>query len=273
MPVFYDGVAGYPKYKGGRDSASATNQVIIDWADINTLYNELFPPAVGTKPSLPALLFGSTVLYADSFSAEPFVGENDIPDCTGGLQEYDKAMVTIEYKTIPYEQGDGEADQIITRKWSVAGDVLILPSHGVQWKVGAVAVNDPDVRAGKIIPMIDLSVTLHRVTAAYFATLRDAVYNLIGTVNDAEFENADAETLLLLGGDFTQNVSADGTTTYQCEIKFQHRVVFDAAGNPQGWNYFYNPKSGNWEELETVAIPPAKAKPIYKLSDFTTLYS
>lgn len=271
--VVFDGKSGFPKYQGGRDSASATNQVIIDWADINTLYNELFPPAVGNKPSLPALLFGSSVLYADSFEAEPFVGEDDIPNCIGGLQEYDKALVTIQYKTIPYEQGGGDADQIITRKWGVSGDVMVLPSHGVRWKVGGKAVNDPDVRAGKIVPMIDLSVTLHRVTAAYFATLRDTVYDMIGTVNDAAFEGADAETLLLLGGDFTQNISADGTTTYQCEVKFQHRVVFDAAGNPQGWNYFYNPKSGNWEELETIAIPPAAAKPIYLLSDFNDLYS
>jgi hypothetical protein len=268
MPVSVEWLSGSPKYSGSRDSLSVTLECKIDWGDIDDLYLELFPAAVGSKPSLPALFPGSTVLYADSFEAEPFVGSDDVPTCSVNIPTYDSAKVTITYKTIPYSQGEGASDQIITRNWSLSGDVLVLPSHGVRWKVGAVVVNDPDVRAGLIIPMSDLKVTLHRVTSAYFESLRDTVNELRGTVNDAAFEGCAAETLLLLGGDFTQTVSADGSQTYQCELTFQHRVVNDAAGNPQGWNYFYRPDTGAFEELETK-----DGDPIYWTGDFTDLYT
>lgn len=267
MPVSVEWLSGSPKYSGGRDSLSVTLEGKIDWDDIDDLYLELFPAAVGSKPSLPALFPGSTVLYADSFEAEPFVGSDDVPTCSVNIPTYDSAKVTITYKTIPYTQGEGASDQIITRNWSISGDVLILPSHGVMWDFDNVVVNDPDVRAGIIIPMMDLKVTLHRVTPAFFETLRDTVNDLRGKVNNAAFEGSDAEHLLLLGGDFTQTVSADGSQTYQCEIAFQHRAVPGAAGT-QGWNYYYRPSTGKFERLQKL-----DGSALYELADFTALYS
>lgn len=267
MPVAIDWLSGGPKYSGGRDSLSVVLEGKMDWDDIDDLYLELFPPAVGNRPSLPALFPGSAVLYADSFEAGPFVDEGDVPVCSGGIPTYDQAKVSITYKTIPYTQGGGAADQIITRNWSISGDILVLPSHSVRWEFDEVVVNDPDVRAGLLIPMMDLRVTLHRVTPAFFVTLRDKVNELRGKVNGAAFEGSDQEHLLLLGGEFTQTVSADGSQTYQCEIAFQHRAVPGAAGT-QGWNYYYRPDTVTFQRLEKVS-----GDPVYELADFTTLYT
>lgn len=270
MPVSVEKLGGYPKFGGGRDELSATQQFKIAWGDIDALYLELFPAGVGNKPSLPALFPGSSVLYADSFDAEPFVGDDDSPDCPSTNQEYDYARVTVGYKTIPYTQGGGADDQIITRRWTMSGDFLVLPSHALYWNnVGAGRpILDPDVRAGIRIPLIDLSVTLHRVTPDYFTSLQAAIYENVGCVNDALFEGAVAQTMLLLGANFDETVSAGGDITHQVEIMFQYRKVFDQAGNPQGWNHFYNPTIGFWER-----VVDKNNLTVYPTADFSTLYS
>lgn len=268
MPVAYTELAGSPKYSGGRDSLSATRMILIDWADIDALYLELFPAAVSAnKPSLPALLVGSATLYADSVDFEPFIGEDDVPDCGGSVAAYDLAKVTIQYKTIPYSQGGGADDQIITRRYSKTGEFMTLPSNGVKWDGAAGAILDPDIVAGKVVPMEEITVSLHRVTPAFFTTLKDSIDDLIGCTNDAVFEGRAAESVLLLGGDFTQTVSADGSVTHECEIKFGVRSIKDGA-NKRGWNYFFDPVTGTWRRLKTK-----DGKDIYELKDFSTLYS
>lgn len=268
MSVTFDELAGSPRYSGGRDSLSATRMGLIDWGDIDAFYLELFPAAVSSnKPSLPALLLGSSVLYADSVEFEPQIGENDVPECLGDVATYTKAKVTIQYKTIPYSQGAGADDQIITRRYSKTGEFMTLPSNGVKWDGDAAAVLDPDIVAGKVVPMEEIIVTLHRVTPAYFTSLKATIDDLIGCVNNATFEGRAAESVLLLGGDFTQTVSADGSVTHQCEIKFGVRSIKEGA-NKRGWNYFFDPITGTYRRLKTK-----DGKDIYEQKTFTTLYN
>lgn len=270
MAVAFEELAGSPRYSGSKDKLSATRRGLIDWAQKDNIYLELFPPAVGDKPSLPVLLQDSSTLYAANVTIEPWLGENDVPDCAGSSATYDKALVEITYETIPYEQGGGASDQIITRKWTTSGNFITLPSHGLKWKASGRVVADPDVNAGFVVPMADLAVTLHRVTPAYFSSLRANVHAMQGKINSGAFEGCPAGTLLLLGGDFTQTVSSDGSKTWQCEVRFQYRVVHEAGGTARGWNWFYNPDAGEWQEL-------CKRKngdpPIFEDANFTTLYT
>lgn len=262
-------MAGYPRYRGSRDEKSATQQFKIAWGDIDALYLELFPIGVGNKPTLPALMLGSSTLYADSVEFEPFMGEDDNPDCPTNNQEYTYASATVEYKTIPYEQGAGADDQIITRKWTISGDFMVLPSHALFWDgLPPDPIMDPEVRAGKRIPTIDLSVTLHKVTPTYFTALQTRILEKIGEVNDAVFEGAAAETMLLLGANFDETVAADGSITHQVEITFQYRKVKDQLGNVVGWNHFFNPKTSHWER-----VVDKDSNNVYTPSDFSTLYS
>jgi hypothetical protein len=278
MPVVSrEKLAGFPKWSGGRDNLQVVDSFKIAWADIDDLYLELFPAAVGGFPSPPENYGTSTVIFADSMEAEPFIGEDDVPNCASDLQTYTYARVTVTYKTIPYEQekasDDAPAGQLITRNWVVSGEFLTLPTAGLRWNDDPDNnVVPPDVVCGITCPMVDITVTLHRVTAAYFATLLQDIYDNIGKVNTVAFESANAYTLLLLGADFTQTVSSDGTFTYECAIKFQYKNR--ASDNPGaddeifGWNIFYDPMRGEWRHLER-----ANGDPIYDGFDFADLYN
>lgn len=277
MPISREQLAGFPKWSGGRDNLQIVDSFKIAWADIDDLYAELFPAAAGGFPSPPENYGTSTVLYADSMEAEPFIGEDDVPTCSSGLQTYTYARVTVTYKTIPYEQATASDDapdgQLITRNWVVSGEVLTLPTAGLQWNhLPNDNIVPPDVVCGIVCPMVDITVTLHRVTAAYFATLLSDIFDNVGKINNAAFEGAVAHTLLLLGADFTQTVSSDGAFTYECAIKFQYknRQSDDIVGDDQinGWNIFFDPNRGQWRHLER-----ANGEQIYEEFDFTTLYS
>lgn len=277
MPVSTDPLSGYPRWSGGKDGLQITLAYKMAWDDIDNFYVELFPAAVGGFPSPPAYYPGSTTLYADSFEAEPFVGDDDNPTCSSGIPTYGYARVTVTYKTIPYEQekasDDAPAGQLITRNWVVSGEVLTLPTAGLQWNDDPVNnVVPPDVVCGIVCPMVDITVTLHRVTAAYFATLLSNVFTNIGKVNLTFFEGALSKTLLLLGADFTQTVSSDGAFTYECAIKFQYKNRFSdniaADDETQGWNIFYDPNRGEWRHLER-----ANGDPIYDSYEFDNLYT
>lgn len=265
-------MAGFPRFSGGSQGLTAVQQYKIAWADIDAFYLELFPAAVGGFPSLPAKLSGSTTLFADSVEFVPLVGEDDNPG-GGSSQSYTYAKATVNFKQIPYEQAqasDSAADgQIITRKWNVSGEMLTLPSSALQWADNANAAVPEEVNGALIVPSLDIVVTLHRVTSTYFATLLGNVFDQIGTINNAIFEDAPAYTLLLLGGDFEQVVSAN-EVSYQCELKFSYKgreteVPGDA--QQQGWNIFLDPANGKWHYLKKK-----DGNDIYKSSTFTDLY-
>lgn len=268
VPSFVE-LAGSPEYSGSRDSLSATVRGTIDWDEIDLLYLVLFPPAVGDKPTLPYLLPGSSTLYAANVSFTPWLGEDDVPDCSGGSNAYEKALAEIQYATIPYEQGGGSSDQILTRRIASSGQMLTLPSVGLKFEGSAAPISDPDIQAGRIIPHTDLSIRLHRVTASYCTALRARVDDAIGCVNSGTFDGYAAETVMLLGGEFNQTVSADGSHTWECELKFAVRSVKDGT-NKYGWNHFWDPSSKAWKRLLIDRPAPNE---IYPKKNFGTLFS
>lgn len=284
MPVTFDELAGSPSFSGTPNGLTATRRGKIAWTDGNALYQELFPPPSGGYPVLPVLFPGSSVLYAESVEYEPFVGEDDIP-LSSGPATYAFALATIKYKTIPYTKS-GASGQIITRKWSVGGEFLTYKNTGLQWANdagtgGFQKVNNPEHHAGKLIPHRNLTVTLHQVTPTYYTSLQTTCDGLVGKVNNATWEGSAAETVLFLGGDFTQTVAADNSQTWQVELKFAKRIVKNGS-QEVGWNYAFREDAAGgakWVRLQTEkndgASPPVQIQGdhIYPLGDFSTLYS
>lgn len=259
MPVTFDEIPGSPVYAGTASELRATRVGLIPWGSIDAYYLELFPAAIAGVPQLPALCPGSSSLYAESVEFKPYSGDTGATFVGGSPSTYDQAEVTVQYKTIPYSS---ESNQIVTRRISMSGEFLVLPNRGLQWSgTPPVPVKGEDLNAGKIIATLEHQLTFHRVPVPNYADIRA----LIGKVNDGAFEGAAAGTLLFLGAEFRQEVTTDGSHPWEVDQRFmERRINGDSA---LGWNYFFRPDTGTWEQLETVS-----GDPIYDEGDFDSLF-
>jgi len=264
MAVSFDEKVGSPVYSGTADSLSATRIGYIDWDDINAYYAELFPASVSGIPQLPALCPGSSVLRAASVSFKPWHPDGDQNTATTPAS-YTKAEATVNYHTIPYHQSNPASDQIVTRRLAIGGEFLTLKNHGLRWVGESESIPDTEFDPGKLCPTQEISITLHRVTAAYYSSLRAVVNTLIGKVNNAYFEGFATGTLMFLGGDFRESVSTT-ETLWEVELKFKQRNI-KSGGQSVGWNYAFDPESGSWRQIETT-----NGDAVFPHDDFTQLY-
>jgi hypothetical protein len=260
MAVVRDQVPGWPQYRGSMAELTATTKFIIDWDDIDPLYIELFPLAIAGVPQLPELLTGSSVLYADSVFFEPLCGT------TGGEFDgsaypsvYQNALATVDYKTKTYEHN---GSNILTRQISISGEFMTLPARALRWAGGGSdnLVTGEDLSAGKVLTSLEHSITAHRVPTPRYSAIR----SLIGKVNSVAFEGAAIETLLFIGAELNQEVTAGGSMPWTVSMKFQERFI---NGNTAlNWNYFLRPNTGTWERLQLV-----NGDPIYNSGAFSAM--
>lgn len=243
--VPFDELAGSPKFSLGRESRDATRVGKVAWANIDLLALECFPVA----PALPGVYPGITFLYADAVEIEPFHPDPGLEMvCTGNTASYDFARVTIKYSRLPYE-----SSTLITRRYSMTGEFMTLPSGLLRWEDQAVGkhINEEDVTAAKIIPSIEHSITWNRVLNS--AIPWDAIKANIGKVNDGDLDNAyfpsvTDETLLYLGAELNFTFSTDGSQVWTLEHRFQERRVKSGA-DVFGWNHFWRPSDSLWKKL------------------------
>lgn len=260
MAVTFDPMPGYPVYFGSLQELRATLVGLIPWTDINNHFLELFPPAIAGVPQLPTLLNGSAYLYADSVEYEPYTGDS------GGTFDgsvvpptYDQAKATIHFKSIPYSE---ENNQIVTRRISMGGEMLLLPNTKLYWSGSPpTQVSNNAVQAGKFIPMLEHQLTFHRVLVPMYSAMRAS----IGTLNNATFEGATTGSLLYLGAELQQTKMSDGSAPWQIDHRFAERII---DGNTSiGWNYFFDPDAGTWRQLQTLS-----GAKLYLTSNFGNLY-
>jgi hypothetical protein len=236
---------GSPRYSLSRDSRKATRVVETAWANLDALFLECFPAA----PSLPGVFPGIAFLFCESIEAEPLHPDGDFSAAAlagASVATYaNRAKVTINYSNLPYE-----SDTLLTRRFSFSGEFLTIPSAALKWEGGEV-VQDEEISAAKIIPMIEHSITWHRVLEASIPW--DDIKNDIGRVNEsaidnAYFDNVAAETLLYMGAELNFTYSTDGSKVWTLEHRFQERRV-KIAEDVFGWNHFQRPSDGTWKKL------------------------
>jgi hypothetical protein len=268
MAVAFDEFTASPTFSCTASEVRAVRRGKIAWADIDAMFAELFPAAAYGIPQLPQRYPGSSILYAESVNFKPLHPDGD-QLYAFSPPRYTYAEAEITYKTIPYEQSDPgtpTASQIVTRRFSISGEFMTMKNRGIRWKGETTPIKDTEFQAGKIIPMLDASITLHQVTPAYYSSLRTVVNDLIGKINNATFEGAAAGTLLFLGGEFQQTVSNTGSSPWQVDLKFQQRLA-KSGSQSVGWNWAWDDDTGAWREYETTS-----GDAVYPEGNFTTLY-
>lgn len=244
MAVAFDELYGSPKLTGTATEVTGTREGCIAWGDQDTYYTELFPPPVNGVPQLPAAWPGRPRLYANKVTFSP-VFDEDVPVSNGPPLAYKLCKATVEYATLPYEQADSEADQIITRRVTVGGQMLTLGAMGFKWGDDGTKILTSDAYVPKFVGEISHEITIHRALAVPYAYIR----GLVGKVNHAAWNGAAKETVLFMGVDIQQVYYSDGSAPYQITYKFQERNI---DGDPRvGWNHSFDPSydQGKWRPV------------------------
>jgi hypothetical protein len=151
---------------------------------------------------------------------------------------YDWAVVTCVFGTFPWNfQGLNDPNGLtngLYRSQSVefSGEMLSLPAAG--YKFSASPQLPVTQNIGRIVPLLNISITQHMCPSIPFATL----FSLIGNVNSTSFYGAATGTVLFLGAssesDFslTQN-NQSWLISQKLTTKFTYRAI--------PWNMFLRP--------------------------------
>lgn len=244
MPVAFEEFNDSPTFEGSQREMIGTRRGKIQWSDLNSHFTELFPPAILGVPSLPALMPGSTVLFADNVKYKPFGNDPLIPSpatestCNG----YSEAEAHVTYRTIAYQSG---STSIYTIKWAAKAEIFRLPNYGLKWSSDDAPVGEDTLNAGKVMTGIEIHVTLHRVPSIPTST----ILGLLGKVNNGAFQGVAAECLLFAGANVSQTVTSDGTQPFEVDLVFASRVIDGSTS--LGWNHYFRQSSGNFERLKT----------------------
>jgi hypothetical protein len=142
--------------------------------------------------------------------------------------------------------------------------MLGLPNLGLVWASSGRPVQTQDVTAGKTIGMIQWHVMLHGATNPNFG----AMVSSLGLVNDSPFGGFPTGTLLFTGADASQQVAADGSTPWDCDLVFTSRMIDGVSS--QNWNYFLHSLTGQYEKIQISNN--GSPKDLFQTTDFTTLY-
>lgn len=282
---------------------SCTRRFLVPWAN-RILFAKAILIQAGPFGLGPASYpHGLTATLADRVTVQPF-GDRapDAPnlDLINNTNYYDKALVTVTYKTSdrpstndPNQQQENLPEGTwATYEQNFSGEFLTIPSRGLLWGSdleGSSPVRtqvSEDAKATILIPLIDHVVTWNEVPYPPWKAIREAS----GNVNNATFRvpvnglQVSKECLLFEGcqskTEFKfglKNLSM--TQTWSLTYTFKQRellalggdvLTVDGDAGPVGWNHAYRDEIGKWDVPKTTNEDGEDR--IYSSYDFKKLF-
>tara|TARA_B100000519_G_scaffold171024_1_gene157089 strand:+ start:40479 stop:41273 length:795 start_codon:yes stop_codon:yes gene_type:complete len=263
--ALYEILGGSPTINFARKKSTATMEVSMYYASLQTLLYQLFPPArnVGGRLQVPlgTPLPGYSLLFPKSAAVTPFPDDLPLGYSMHGLA---RCKVTIQYETLTDEKDADANNNLVTHTLDVSGEFLTMPSTGLKWQGEAKAIPNDDLQAGKIIPQVEHSISWPDVLNVPYSAIR----NCVGKVNSGNFFGAAAESLLFVGAQIEKTVNSHGKRTYKVDYRFSERLL-KHKNQSVGWNHFFDPKTGNWRYLVTLK----GGDKMYDDANFKTLFT
>jgi len=254
-------LTGSPTASFGRQSRTIKRELKLPWVNIDALIAECYPNAAS-----PGAYPGLSYLSVDTLDIKPFHPDpGDEVTISSGVAIYELAHASISYSILEYDSSD-----LLSRTFSIGGEVMTYPSKSLRWKGDTTILKGDSIAGGKIIPMIQHSITKHKVAGGSipYSTMR----SLIGHINSSAFDtgaaNAAIGTVLYMGTEINFTFRSDGQKEYSLTNSFQERLAKQGAQSV-GWNYFWRDDAwpgAAWEEIETT-----KGEPIYPSGNLNSL--
>jgi hypothetical protein len=275
MTVPFRELAGSPREQYDANGFSARRELLVAWENRDALAVEILGEGAQYGGSYWSTYPGKPSAFAVSIRFEPL--DVDRPDqkelsaLTEDLNSYSGsfAKVTVVYETInDLDRPDGPENesgtQISYRMLHTAAYQEIGPG-GWAW-VNTSAPVPADRPLAKWIPTTEHHLTWYKVVAPPWETIRA----LQGTVNNTDFLNCPAGTLLfegaeadkLFAGDFA---SGESSSCWKIKYVFRERSI-KHGGAVYGWYHFYRENPPGWTEAQ------AGSTKMYDEADFNTLF-
>jgi hypothetical protein len=288
MPVAaiaFEELEGSPTIALSQRGAVAVRAFRCAWSDWPAVVRLLVGhfELVGAKPvfSAPLEFPGVANLVVSEIAVEPFDGGapegTEVTSLGSGTNRYllAGARVTATYRTLfdveHAARGDlpaVPAGTLLTYEAELGTEMQSLP--GRTWHWVAPPGNPPlmpDQGPAILTPSGAFRLTWQRVALPPW----DAIRELRGCVNDANFVGSGAGTVLFLGAAVERQFPFSPSGGFwEIRYAFAERTIELAGGGAAGWNYQYKetPVSGeHW-----VAIADDSGNPPYRSGDFSRLF-
>jgi hypothetical protein len=254
------------------NGVQATKSFLVRWTDRIQFYKDVMGHVTitggvgGTVTRLIPLQYPDMPrLYAVSLHMEPWGQSSDGPYQI----RYEWAKVDVGFATVPWNfQGPDDPDNFTpevyrTESLEMGGEVMQNPGQAYEFVSSSQKIKQPQSR---IIPTANLSIKIHQAPYIPF----DAIFALIGAVNNGEFYGAPAGTVLFMGGQSEAETNVALFRTQSLTLKFSYRSVpWSVALLPDGSGYDIVRLKGT---IPTPPYPLTSKQYLYPEGDFSPLF-
>lgn len=271
--LFYRQMPGYPKIKLSTTTATAQEQYMMKWNNLEDFMDESIPPP---------LMMGDQIIHinrrrfpkdlslvTEDVSVEPWDSETTGEDPNVPSGKWMRVNINYKVPEIPdhEEEDEDDPETFLTKRMSIGAEFLTLPPKGV--KIGSnsgsstatIANKAADLPITKLIPTAEITLSWKFVIQPPFKT----ILNMVGTINSGNFLDCPEETLMFLGVDATQELTTQGAKPWTIDYRFSARLVKQGGGTV-GWNHTYSPDKQQWVVLGM------KGKKLYDTANFKKLF-
>ena len=282
MTVPFQELDGSPKYRIAQSGTTATRRFLVAWPLWQAFARELLGTyqVIGGAFSFTApshLLLGN--LIVSELAVDPWPEEKitsgDLLSLASSPNDYEYAMVTAGYRTIHDQNNLSRPDlpavpdgTLLTYSADLGAEYVTVPGRVWNWDA---APDDPrvpdDVNPGLLIPQGTYQLTWHRVALPPW----EAIRQLRGKVNQAEFVGAPPGTVLFLGARASREFQfVENGGFWRIEYAFLENTKELSSGEQAGWNHFYKESAVDGEHW--VAIEDQDGNPPYRAGDLNALF-
>lgn len=279
MTVAFKELAGSPVETHGPEGFQAKRVLLCAWDEREELVQQLVGDGhiLGGRSRAPYP--GKPDVVALRARCEPITDDvlpQELLDLTEGLNRYHGfAKVTVDYELLPAADRSDIPNVVqgtfLTYQQGFDAETLSLSGDSFTWEAEpSQAVPDKAVPSLRV-PLVEHHLTWHRVISPPWQAIREC----IGTVNNAMFLGAAAETVLLDGAKADREFLridgfANAELAWRIRYTFRERAVKTGASAIVGWNHSYRSlpiDDPDWDRL----VDGAGNRP-YRAADFTRLF-
>ncbi len=238
-----------PQEEWSEKGLTATVRLMVPWAYRTTLVGEIVGnwQVYPRNPQSGARATSATVVpYPGALTGQLLW----TPDAT----TFEQALVTIKYVR---DSQTPETADLISEQLSPTAEFLTLDPKDFSWDIAGKQPLKEGEAPGLLVRGLEYTVTQHKVF-----NIPAACLTLPGSVNAAAYFSRllglsfPAETLLYSPPDSQRKITANAEEPPAWQLT--HKLAY----KPQGWNRFWNPRTGKFDKIYRKGVeyknhPPA----------------
>jgi len=281
MTIAFKELAGSPVETYGPEGMKAERRILVAWENRHGMVAELLGDGYEFGGLQQAPYPNRPFVVAMRVRLEPWPKCPDeqgaFADIASELNSYSGkyTQVVVNYELLDANNSRPDLPQpedgtFLTYRMDFGGEYVELPVHSMAWDCDGSIPVPPEAVSTVRVPITEHHVTWHRVVNPPWQAIR----NCIGTVNDALFMGAAAETVLFDGATAEkQFIGIDELEKpefgWRIAYVFREKAI-KYGGGTLGWNHAYRSlphDDPGWDKLKD-----ANNQHRYQTSNFNTLF-